>query len=414
MARVAYRIRADPAPPPGGWRRFARERLGHGPAGDLGGDANGGGADAPTWLHCASVGEVMTALPLVRALDARAPGTLLVTTATPTGARTLADRAPAGVRHRYLPIDRPRAVARFLDAERPACAGIVETEIWPWLFALARARGVPITILSGRLSARTVEGAARALAPVYRRALDGVRVLARAEADAARFRGLAGDAARVETLGDLKDAGASDAPVPARPLPGPYALAASTHADEEARLARAWVDAAGTVDGASLLVIAPRHPSRGDEVHAALRAATPPGTGVARRSLGGTPGPGDPLYLADTLGELDAWYAHASAAFVGGSLAARGGHNLMEPARRGAPIVTGPHASNFAEALGALRAADAIVVAADARTAVAALRAGLAGDGDAARRGGRALEVARGREAGVLERYLAAFPADGS
>ena len=415
VARVARQLRADPAVAADERRRFVRERLGRTDgAPGTGPDAEPGGR---AWLHCASVGEVMTALPLIRVLAARDGPGPLVTTATPTGARVLADRGAANVRHRYLPIDRPGPVARFLDAERPRVAGVVETEIWPWLFALAKARGVPLTILSGRLSARTLGGAARLLAPVYRDALDGVRVLARSDADAARFRALAGDGATIETVGDLKDAGGIDAPVPRSPLPRPrrYALAASTHADEEGRLARAWVraaadaarDGAGDGDGAPLLVVAPRHPERGDEVRAALAGAAPAGTGVARRSRGEAPAGTDLLYLADTLGELDAWYAHAAAAFVGGSLVERGGHNLMEPARLGTPIVTGPHASNFGDALAALREADAAVVARDADEAVAALLAGLSGDGDARARGERGRGVATARARGVLGPYVA-------
>ena len=422
VARLARRLRADPTVPADERRRFVRERLGRadGPPGtgqDAAPDADAAEPGGRVWLHCASVGETITALPLIRALAARDGRGPLVTTATPTGARVLAGRGPANVRHRYLPIDRPGPVARFLDAERPCAGGIVETEIWPWLFALAKARGVPLTILSGRLSARTLGGAARLLAPVYRDALDGVRVLARSDADAARFRALGGGGATVETVGDLKDAGGTDAPVPEPLLPRRYALAASTHADEEARLARAWVraaadavrDGAGDGDGAPLLVVAPRHPERGDEVHAALAGAAPAGTGVARRSRGEVAAGTDLLYLADTLGELDAWYVHAAAAFVGGSLVERGGHNLMEPARVGTPVVTGPHASNFTDALASLLEADAVVVASDADEAVATLLAGLGGDEDVRARGERGRRVATARARGTLGPYVAVF-----
>ena len=318
----------------------------------------------------------------------------------------LAERAPPGTRHRYLPIDRPGSVARFLDAERPDRAGIVETEIWPWLFAAAKARGVRLSILSGRLSPRTLERLPRVLAPVYREALTGVDVLARSEADAERYLALGAEPGRVVASGDLKDAGTAPAVGPS-PLPRPYVLAASTHADEEGRLARAWVR--GSPEQPGLLVIAPRHPERGDEVHAALSAAAPTGTGVARGARGERPAPGDVLYLADTLGELDRWYAHASAAFVGGSLVERGGHNLLEPARMGTPCVIGPHASNFAEIRWALVVAEAIVVAGDAEGVVTTLCAGLDGEGIVQELGTRAREVVERRAGGTLERYLQVF-----
>lgn len=353
----------------------------------------------------------------MRALAERDGVAPLVTTATPTGARELERRAPPGTRHRYLPIDVPGAVHRFLDAERPRCAGIVETEIWPWLYASTTARDVPLTIVSARLSARTLDGPARALASTYRRALAGVRVLARSADDAERWRRLAGPGAQVEDGGDLKAVPPPDGPPPVRPLARAYALAASTHADEEVRLAAAWAAAVRVTrsrDDAAppLLVIAPRHAARGAELARALAGSVPPGTGVSRRSTGASPAPEDALYLADTLGEMQAWYACAEAAFVGGSLVPRGGHNLLEPARAGVPIVTGPHTANFARAAAALAAADALRVVPDARGAAAFLHAAVSGDAATLARGARGRRVAETLDADgalTLERCLRAL-----
>ena len=417
-----------------GGARYARERLGrYGRAETT--------EDAPRWVHAASVGEVVTVLPLVEAALAREDAApFLVTTNTPTGAAVLARRAPSGVRHRYLPIDRPGPVRRFLARERPRSGWIVETEIWPWLYAACRAAGVPLTIVNARLSPRTSARGRSLLAPIWRDALADVRVLARSETDAAAWRELGARDVLVETVGELKlaggaaggadgagerladgtglagtdahgaRAGAATAPDPRAALPPApirrrYALAASTHADEEERLARAWLERG--VEG--LLVIVPRHPERGaglaHRLAAILRETTGDGRGVGRRALGDEPAADAPLHLADTLGELDAWYAHAAAAFVGGSLVARGGHNTLEPARRGCPIVVGPHTENFAEATARLRAADALVEVDDAGSAVDVLARALAGDITLVERGTRAREAVR--DAGdVVSRYL--------
>ena len=246
-----------------GGPRYVRERLGFG-GGREGASRAAGvtsqGTSRP-WVHAASVGEVMTVLPLVRAmLDDATVASVLVTTNTPTGADVLARHAPAGVRHRYLPIDWPGATRRFLASERPTSGRIVETEIWPWLYARAKARGVPLAIVNARVSPRTLRHADGPLGPTYRRALDGVDVLARGEADAAGYRALGAEASRTHVVGELKLAGARPPPTrPAALLERPYVLAASTHADEERRLAEAWLDA--RADG--LLVIVPRHPERG-------------------------------------------------------------------------------------------------------------------------------------------------------
>ena len=384
-----------------GGPRYVRERLG------FGGGAKGtdrAASDAPPgtsrpWVHAASVGEVMTVLPLVRAmLDDAAVASVLVTTNTPTGADVLARHAPAGVRHRYLPIDWPGATRRFLASERPTSGWIVETEIWPWLYARAKARGVPLAIVNARVSPRTLRHADGPLGPTYRRALDGVDVLARGETDAAGYRALGAEASRTHVVGELKLAGARAPSIrPAALLAGPYVLAASTHADEERRLAEAWLDA--RADG--LLVIAPRHPERG----AALARELP---GCRRRSLGEGPRPHARLHLADTLGELDAWYAHARGVFVGGSLVERGGHNVLEPARHARPIVVGPHTANFADVIERLGAGDAIATVGDAGAAARFLARALDGDAALERQGVRARDVSADA-ADVVARYVAAL-----
>ncbi len=320
--------------------RYARERLGWVPRSD----------DRPLWLHCASVGEVVAAMPLVGVLAAEGIGPLLISTNTPTGRAVAAARAPDGVRCVQAPLDRPGAVRRFFGRIHPRAGVILETELWPWLFATAAARGVPLVIANGRLSART------RTAPGWLRAAAGFclgrvsAVLARSEDDAAGFCELGAPAARVRVIGNLKLGAPSGAAAAPESLGRPYVLAASTHEDEETQLAVHW-RAAGA---GALLAIAPRHPERGERIAAQLRAR---GLRVARRALGETPGTDTDVYLADTLGELPQLIAGAELVVMGGSLVAHGGQNVLEPARAGRVVLTGPHMENFREETAALREA---------------------------------------------------------
>ena len=312
--------------------------------------------DAPRerlWVHAVSVGEVNAAAPLVNAIRREHPHLpLLVTTITPTGSARVRDLWGDAVQHVYLPYDIPGAVRRFFDHYRPRAGLILETELWPNLLFGARDHGVPTYILNARLSARSLRGY-RMLAPLVARALRTLRCVgAQSHADARRFMKLGARPEQVTELGNLK----FDTPVP-EGLDGFVAqfrshlgerrawIAASTHEGEEAavidlhrRLRERHPDL--------LLVWAPRHPERFrpavDHAHAA-------GWRVATRRLTHWPGEADDVFVVDTLGELMAFYACADVAFVGGSLQPIGGHNLLEPAAVGTPMVTGPHLHNFAE-----------------------------------------------------------------
>lgn len=356
--------------------RYARERFGLVAPSD----------DRPVWLHCASVGEVVAALPLVDAFREAGIGPLLISTNTPTGRAVAEARAPAGVRCVQAPLDRPAPVRRFFRRARPRAGIILETELWPWLFAAAQARDVPLTIVNGRLSART-----RA-APGWLRAAAAfclgqvVAVLARSADDAQAFRALGAPAERVRVVGNIKLAAPSAAPATPESLGRPYVLAASTHADEELQLARHWC-AAGS---ATLLALAPRHPERGGEIAARLRDE---GLRVARRSQGEPPGPDTGVYLADTLGELPTLIAGAELVIMGGSLIEHGGQNVLEPARAGRAVVTGPHMGNFREETAALRAAGGLRQCQDAAEAVATAVGLLADSAERAAMGARAADV---------------------
>jgi 3-deoxy-D-manno-octulosonic-acid transferase len=352
------------------------------------------------WLHAASVGEVHAIVPFIAALRARHPATrLLVTTNTVTGAATAQAKLP-GVEHRYLPLDRTGGVRRFLNALRPRCALVVETELWPNLYAGCAERAIPVIIVNGRVSSRTL-AAPVWVRDLYEECLAGVRaVLARSEEDRACFIALGAPGERVEVIGNIKFAAAPRPDgVVALALPRPYVLAASTREGEEALLLRAW-HAAGITS--HLLVIAPRHPERRAAI---LRDLA--GHAVAVRSRGELPDDATGIYLADTFGELPAFMAGAELVFMGGSLVPRGGQNLLEPAALGKAIVTGPHTTNFAAETALLLAEAALVQVPDemelGRRLVALL-------GDAAQResmGRRAQQAVESRR-DVAERYAEA------
>jgi len=352
------------------------------------------------WIHAASVGEVFTVLPLIKSIQAHdLNASLLVTTGTPTGAAVLQKQALNGVRHQYLPIDFPGACRRFLDQAGIERAWIVETEIWPWLYALCARRSIDITIVNGRLSEKTSAQSNGLLACSYRRALKYVRVLARSADDMKNFIKLGAVPGNVQVAGNLKYTVKTTIEPQPPPLERRYVLAASTHADEEFQLARCWND----VPGDLLLVIVPRHPERGPVIRKQLAAL---GSPVSQRSLAELPGEKDRIYLADTLGELQAWYQGAEAAFVGGSLISRGGHNMLEPARFACPTIVGPHTQNFADIMSIMIESDAIAIGQEACDITAFLEQAARGNTRHSVMGKRARELAE-NSANVLQHYEA-------
>lgn len=368
------------------------------------------GAPAPVWLHAVSVGEVNAAAPLVDRLRAQRPDLrVVVTTITPTGSERVRKLWGEEVTHVYLPYDLPGAVARFLDQFKPALALIVETELWPNLLFGCRDRGIPAHILNARLSARSLRGY-RVLAPLIRRALASVSlVAAQSQDDARRFQRLGAAPERIRVTGNLK----FDIPPPqtaefvaafrdALGAARPVWIAASTHEDEEAPVLEAHrILRAAHAD--ALLLWAPRHPER---FRAVAQRARDAGLRVTSRSADVWPRPDSGVFVIDTLGELTRFYACASVAFVGGSLQPIGGHNLLEPAATGTAILSGPQLHNFVDIAHRLREADAMRVVEDAATLAAALAELF---DDAAARTAMATNAARLLEQGrgALDRTLA-------
>lgn len=307
------------------------------------------------WVHAVSVGEARAAAPLVRELTRRYPEhRLLITTTTPTGAATVRTLFDDDVDHRYAPYDLPSVVNRFLDRVRPEVAIVMETELWPNIFSLCKARAIPVCVANLRMSAAAMQRYRR-VARLARATLANATVLAaQSTADAERLRALGAPAAAVHVTGSIKfelnlPASLREAAEVLRGQWGrdrPVWLAASTHEGEEelvlaarAQLTRRFPD--------HLLVIVPRHPERFAQ---AARVAKKAGCRTASWSERRGPIPGDvEVVIGDTMGELQLFYAAADVAFVGGSLVPTGGHNLLEAAAVGTPVVFGPHMFNFDE-----------------------------------------------------------------
>jgi 3-deoxy-D-manno-octulosonic-acid transferase len=303
------------------------------------------------WVHGVSVGEVQAAAALVQALRRRHPEVpVVVTTVTPTGMQRARALFGDTVQHCYLPYDLPGAVRRFLDRTRPRVAIILETEIWPTLYNSLGRRGIPLVMASARVSTRSV-GRYRRMASLFRETLShGILIGAQTPADAERFLGIGAPADRVRVTGNVK----FDLEIPAAAIDAgrafrarcardrPVWIAGSTHEGEEEAALAAHLRVRERHPDALLLLV-PRHPQRFEAVRALLRKR---GAGFAQRSSGEEPAATQPVFLVDTLGELQMFYAAADVAFVAGSLVPVGGHSLLEPAVLGLPMLSGPHTHN--------------------------------------------------------------------
>jgi 3-deoxy-D-manno-octulosonic-acid transferase len=333
------------------------------------------------WLHAASMGETTSLLPVLSAL-ARSDVAILLTTGTVTSAELLARRLPElglqnRVLHRFVPLDVPAWVARFLDHWHPDAVAFVESELWPNLLGACRARGIPTMLINARISAGSLRAWQQAPAMARSVLASFSRIHARGREDADRLRSLG--ARDVTSPGDLKFAAPE---LPAEPAAlaklrwqigdRPVWVAASTHPGEEAEIAAAHRTLAAEFPNL-LTIVAPRHSDRGLELATALQAP--------RRGAGEPPPDGAGIWIADTMGELGLWYRLAKAAFVGRSLLPPGGgQNPLEPARLRCPVVVGPYTDNFTDPIARLRDANAIAEIADAPGLAAAIAALLRDD----------------------------------
>lgn len=317
------------------------------------------------WIHGASVGETLSALPLINKLsELYAAVRIMVTSGTLTSADLMAKRLPANAFHQFVPVDTPAAVKRFVDYWKPDAALWIESEFWPNLLSEIAAHKIPLILINGRVSDRSFERWRKF--PAFCRELQGLftKSFGQTDEDARRLRVLgAKDAACVGNLkfaaGDLPYDADEFAKLEKQIANRPCWIAASTHEGEEEQLA--FVQNALKTKNA-LMILAPRHPKRGDEIEKLLK---PAGLSVARRSRGEDIAPDTAVYLADTIGEMGLFYRLAQIAFVGGSLVAFGGQNIIEPARLGKAVVCGKYMMNFKEIVAKAVAAGALTVVED-------------------------------------------------
>ncbi|MEM8817892.1 MAG: lipid IV(A) 3-deoxy-D-manno-octulosonic acid transferase, partial [Pseudomonadota bacterium] len=306
------------------------------------------------WIHAVSVGEVVASTPLIRALQRDYPQhPLLVTTVTPTGAARVAATFGEAVDHAYIPFENPDAVSRFFARKRPRIAMVMETEIWPNLYHGCGIRQIPLVLISARISPKSVKNYRRLL-PLFRETLShGIIIAAQTNSDADRFLSLGASPERTRVTGNIK----FDIDLPETINADGLALrealfperrvwiAASTHEGEEQKVLDAHRAILKELPDA-LLILVPRHPERFASV---AELVGKQGFGQMARSRQLPVGAGCQVFLGDTMGEVPLFYAASDLAFVGGSLVPIGGHNLLEPAAVGVPMLSGPHVFNAEE-----------------------------------------------------------------
>ncbi|MBA2486846.1 MAG: 3-deoxy-D-manno-octulosonic acid transferase [Nitrospira sp.] len=385
---------------------LAAEKPWHRPAGE---------SSHVIWIHAVSLGEVVAVAPLVRDLHRRDPeARLVVSTVTETGREAVEQRLEGIAEHRYAPLDFPWGVNRAIDQLRPALYVFVETELWPNLLRSLRRRNIPSILVNGRLSTRSFE---RQRLPIirdfYRTMLNMISCcLMQSERDAQRIIALGAEPSRVRCTGNIK----FDQPVPQASVVGSalskaslgltdreqLLVAGSTHPGEEEAIIIAYQSLCAEFPDL-LLVLAPRHIERAAQVEHMVRNR---GLAVFRRSTGGhgqMAGTGPRVLILDTRGELALLYREAVAAFVGGTLAPVGGHNLLEPAVWGTPVLFGPHTDHCAEVAALLSEAQGGRVVQDAQDLSRALRE-LLRNPDTLRRMGLAAHQVVADNQGALQR----------
>lgn len=323
------------------------------------------------WIHAVSVGETIAAIPLVNALIEQYPHyQFIVTTTTPTGSALVTKQLGDRVTHVYAPFDVPTAVLRFLKRAQVKLCIILETELWPNLLFICRKQHIPIILANGRLSEqsylryRFIRGLMKKMLRAYH------AVAAQGVLDGERYLQLGLDPKKLIISGNIK----FDVHIPdmliqqgkkLRACIGDnrrVLIAASTHDGEERIILNAFQKIRAEIPNL-FLILAPRHPDRFQKI---LELCKKMGLSVATRSEKTLIMPNIAILLVDTIGELQMIYAAADIAFVGGSLIPVGGHNLIEPAALGLPILTGPHLHNFTEIGKLLQSAGAAQVVNDA------------------------------------------------
>jgi 3-deoxy-D-manno-octulosonic-acid transferase len=306
------------------------------------------------WIHSVSVGETIAAILLARAILRRHPDMhIVITTMTPTGSDMASRHASEHIHHVYVPYDLPDAVKRFLKRVRPKLIIVMETELWPNMLHYSAKQHIPILLANARLSPRSAKGY-RYIKQLTRNMLNCIQLIAaQTQEDAKRFIALGADPQKVINAGSIK----FDTEIPkdlvqqgkflraSWDVERPVWIAASTHPGEDEIILDAFTKIREVLP-TTLLILVPRHPERFKDVANLCQQRK---FSVVKRSQGQPCSINTSIFLGDSLGELFLFYSASDVAFVGGSLVSVGGHNLLEPAALGLPVVTGPHLFNFAE-----------------------------------------------------------------
>jgi 3-deoxy-D-manno-octulosonic-acid transferase len=318
------------------------------------------------WIHAVSVGETLAAIPLVKALQKKFPQSpILITTMTPTGSDRVRATFGDSVEHCYLPYDLPLTLKCFLNKVKPKLLIIIETELWPNLLRQCRLHQIPIILANARLSEKSANGYQR-IAPIARQMLQDINLLAvQTTAEADRFIALGAKPEQINVTGSIR----FDLEIPeqlhaqAQTLRDQWGrnrniwIAASTHEGEEEKILAAFAIVQKTLPQ-TLLVLVPRHPERFAKVNQLCQQQ---GYETVLRSSQQACKDNSAIFIGDTMGELLLFYAAADIAFVGGSLIERGGHNPLEPAALGLPVIMGPHVFNFVAICAELKKCGALI-----------------------------------------------------
>ncbi|MEM6302314.1 MAG: lipid IV(A) 3-deoxy-D-manno-octulosonic acid transferase [Pseudomonadota bacterium] len=404
MARMLWRSRRAPA-----YRERLLERLGY--------FKTPAEADTSIWVHAVSLGETLAARPLIeKLLDDFPQYSIVVTTTTPTGSEQVEKLFGDRVFHVYAPWDTPGAVKRFLRKTRPALLILMETELWPNMLSYSSRAGCRVMLANARLSARSAAGYAR-FARLTRSILASIdNIVAQSTADADRFLQLGMDPGKINVTGSIKfDITVSDelrATASRLKAEGVgdrrVLIVASTHVGED-QLALTLFAQLKKADPSLLMLLAPRHPERFNEV-ATLCAQS--GFHLQRKSVEPVPSETADIWLIDTLGELLLLFGIADLAVIGGSFVNRGGHNPLEATVWGVPVLVGPYMFNFADVAVKLQNVGALESCEDLDQLLASASSLLADEQELARRKVAALEAmaknhgALGALIGEVERLL--------
>lgn len=362
------------------------------------------------WLHTVSVGEAIAAVPLVKKLKIKYPHyPIVITTMTVTGAERVAALFDDSVQHCFVPYDLPQAIRRFLIRKKPKILIIMETELWPNLLSVCQRDNLPLLLANARLSSRSLRGYQK-IAFWMKDILKAFHyIAAQTKDDADRFVALGASAQQLVITGSVK----FDMTVPESSaqqahlfrqrfgITRPIWIAASTHEGEEEFVLKAAQLVLKQLPNALLLWV-PRHPERFSKV---TTLAKKQGLNVTLRSLDEAVSECTQIVVGDSMGELLAYYGAADVAFVGGSLIATGGHNLLEPAMLGLPVITGPNIFNFTEIFRLLQQADALRVVNDEYTLAATVLTLLQDSSLCTQLGQRGLQVVQQNQ-GAVDKHM--------